>query len=378
MAQDYAVPRGSVRGENEEANARSWFAQQDRLRTQPVGQPVRLNDNGTTGPQPTAPTQPAVTTPPRPQTSGGGDPLALIEQWQHELPVGQQSLGTIVARLNQAGIPAVLATHMGGTQQSGDAIVLPDGRVLDLIGGWDGPNPTWTLNHTDNYDPSRAIVGANGEFVAFGDYLQSLGLPVPTARPFAHGGAGGAAAGGGGGNAGSIADLVKGDPSYEFRLKEGQKALERSAAARGTLLTGGTAKALERYGQDYASTEYGKMFDRNYQLATLGYNAASRAGQFGADYANNFGTASTSYANGVGLNARTLGNQTGENGRNFGLLQDNALFGQGNVLGNAKIGSANAWRGSIADIANALGEYMARRNQPKPSTPPPSTPPYGG
>ena len=43
------------------------------------------------------------------------------------------------------------------------------------------------------------------------------------------------------------------DPGYAFRLAEGQKALERSAAARGGLISGGALKAAERYGQDYGS-----------------------------------------------------------------------------------------------------------------------------
>jgi len=52
------------------------------------------------------------------------------------------------------------------------------------------------------------------------------------------------------------------DPSYRFRFEQGQKALETSAAARGTLLTGGTAKALEEFGQQFASTEYQNLYNR--------------------------------------------------------------------------------------------------------------------
>ena len=52
------------------------------------------------------------------------------------------------------------------------------------------------------------------------------------------------------------------DPGYAFRLAEGQKALERSAAARGGLLSGGTMKATQRYGQDLASQEYQNAFNR--------------------------------------------------------------------------------------------------------------------
>jgi len=45
-------------------------------------------------------------------------------------------------------------------------------------------------------------------------------------------------------------DKFQADPGYAFRLSEGQKALERSAAARGGLLSGGTGKALQRFGQE--------------------------------------------------------------------------------------------------------------------------------
>ena len=52
------------------------------------------------------------------------------------------------------------------------------------------------------------------------------------------------------------------DPGYQFRMDEGTKALERSAAARGGLSSGSTLKALTRYGQDYASNEYQNAYNR--------------------------------------------------------------------------------------------------------------------
>lgn len=52
------------------------------------------------------------------------------------------------------------------------------------------------------------------------------------------------------------------DPGYQFRLDEGLKGVDRSAAARGGLISGKALKASGRYGQDYASNEYGKAFDR--------------------------------------------------------------------------------------------------------------------
>ena len=55
------------------------------------------------------------------------------------------------------------------------------------------------------------------------------------------------------------------DPGYAFRLSEGMKALERSAAARGGLLSGSTMKGVQRFGQNLASEEYQNAFNR-YQV----------------------------------------------------------------------------------------------------------------
>lgn len=93
------------------------------------------------------------------------------------------------------------------------------------------------------------------------------------------------------------------DPGYQFRLSEGQKALERSAAARGTLQGGGTLKALTRYAQGAASQEYANAFDRFMKqqegrratlsdLAGRGLSASGSAAsllQGGSEYAGNIG-----------------------------------------------------------------------------------------
>ena len=79
----------------------------------------------------------------------------------------------------------------------------------------------------------------------------------------------------------------EGDPGYQFRLEEGQKAIERSAAARGGVLSGRAVKEAERYGQDYASNEYDKFIDRYYKsfeplerLSNSGQSAAGRMGEY--------------------------------------------------------------------------------------------------
>jgi hypothetical protein len=42
----------------------------------------------------------------------------------------------------------------------------------------------------------------------------------------------------------------KADPGYGFRFSEGQKALERNAAARGGFMSGAALKAATRFGQE--------------------------------------------------------------------------------------------------------------------------------
>ena len=97
-------------------------------------------------------------------------------------------------------------------------------------------------------------------------------------------------------------DQFQQDPGYAFRLSEGQKALERSAAARGGLISGSALKAATRFGQDMGSQEYQNAFNR-YQtersaqlnplqsLAGLGQSSTNFVNTAGQNYANNAGNA---------------------------------------------------------------------------------------
>jgi len=114
------------------------------------------------------------------------------------------------------------------------------------------------------------------------------------------------------------------DPGYGFRLSEGQKALERSAAARGGLMSGATGKALTRYGQEMGSQEYMNAFNR-YQterqarlnplqsLAGVGQTTAQQLGAAGQNMASNVGNIYTSNAANVG-NMMTAGAQARASG----------------------------------------------------------------
>lgn len=115
------------------------------------------------------------------------------------------------------------------------------------------------------------------------------------------------------------------DPGYAFRMQEGMKALERSAAARSKLLSGGMLKDAQRYGQDLASQEYMNAFNR-YQaernarlnplqsLAGIGQTATNQLGQAGQTMAGNVGQAM-----GAAAQARASGYVGGANALSQGL-----------------------------------------------------------
>ena len=110
---------------------------------------------------------------------------------------------------------------------------------------------------------------------------------------------------------GVVSDYM--DPSYQFRLGEGMKALERQAAARGGLISGGALKAAQRYGQDYASQEFGNAYNRLAAMAGIGQTATgamgNAAGAFGANAGQNYMGAANARASGYvgGANAITGG-----------------------------------------------------------------------
>ena len=117
------------------------------------------------------------------------------------------------------------------------------------------------------------------------------------------------------------------DPGYAFRMSEGMKGLERSAAARGGLLSGATLKGIQRFGQDLGSQEYQNAFNR-YQaerqarlnplqsLAGVGQTTSQQLGQAGTQMAGNVGNLMTS-----GAAARASGYVGGANALTQGLGQ---------------------------------------------------------
>lgn len=78
-------------------------------------------------------------------------------------------------------------------------------------------------------------------------------------------------------------EALENDPGYQFRLQQGQQALERSLAARGLGQSGAALKAAQEYGQGLADQTYNDFFNRQSQIAAQGLGAA---GGLGSLYTN--------------------------------------------------------------------------------------------
>jgi hypothetical protein len=127
------------------------------------------------------------------------------------------------------------------------------------------------------------------------------------------------------GGPGAGMNMLNMDPGYNFRLGEGMKALDRSAAARGGLISGGALKAATRYGQDYGSQEFGNAYERMAGLARLGPSSAGIMNNLGQNYSSGAG---------------------------------NIMSGQGETSANALLASQRARSSSYGQLGSALSKYM--------------------
>ena len=114
------------------------------------------------------------------------------------------------------------------------------------------------------------------------------------------------------------------DPGYAFRQAEGMKALERSAAARGNLLSGSTLKGVQRFGQDLASQEYQNAFNR-YQVNRSNKLNPLQSLMGSGQSATNVMTSAAGQA----------GQNQASNLYNAGQARASGYIGQGNALNTA-------------------------------------------
>jgi len=122
------------------------------------------------------------------------------------------------------------------------------------------------------------------------------------------------------------------DPSYNFRLQQGNLATTNLANQAGGLIGGNALQGLVNYGQGAASTEFGNVFNRFQGERTNIYNTLA-------------GIA------GIGQKAQ---GQVSDLAQNTAGNIGQATIGIGNALAGGQVGAANAYSGATQGVSNAF------------------------
>lgn len=224
------------------------------------------------------------------------------------IPAGASILGSVLGSNEQANAAQSAAdTSAGATKYAADI----QKQIYDQTRADQTP---WREAGANSLAQLVSGTGANGEYL----------------RPF------------------SMADYTA-DPGYKFRLAEGQKALDRSAAARGGLQSGAALKAAARYGQDYGSNEYQNAYNRYQSNQSNKFNRLASLAGVGQTANNALQQAGQNYATGVGgltmANADTAGNAA----LAAGNARASMYGGIGNTLGRINWGGGGSSGGSVSN-----------------------------
>lgn len=215
-----------------------------------------------------------------------------------------------------AGGQMVFARGKNGATRT---VIIPEGSEIaantfyDMSGNLIGPGQTAHSSTTNTTTPSAPAVDPATQDPQYGSLLKDF-----TTQDF----------------------LAGQDPAYQFRMDEGQKAIERSAAARGGALSGRAVKEAERYGQDAASQEYGAAFNRYNTNRQTKYNFLS--GQAG-----------------TGQEAVNTGVASGNNAANN---ISNLYTQQGNVNAAGTVASGNAFSQDLTGLGTAAFKNTSKIN----------------
>ncbi len=122
------------------------------------------------------------------------------------------------------------------------------------------------------------------------------------------------------------------DPGYQFRLDEGNKAINAAMAARGNAGGGAALKELTRYGQNYASNDYQNAWNRTNQLANYGNQASMALGNFAGGHGANIANNAIGYGNTVAASEIAQGNR---NAQMLSSLMSSGAKAAGAFMGGA-------------------------------------------
>jgi len=142
------------------------------------------------------------------------------------------------------------------------------------------------------------------------------------------------------------------DPSYQFRLDEGMKALRASKNATGTLQTGQGLKDITNYAQGAASQEYQSAYDRFMNNQNTLYNRLSGIAGLGSGALGQVSGQGQAAAGAAGSNITGAAGQAG--GYMTGGAARSGEYGTSAAAARAAgtVGAGNAFTGGVNQGVN--------------------------
>jgi hypothetical protein len=131
-------------------------------------------------------------------------------------------------------------------------------------------------------------------------------------------------------------DDFRADPGYNFRMKEGLKSLDATAAARGGLISGNALRGAQEFGQDLASQEYTNAYNR---------------------YRANRSDVLTPIQSILGQ-GQTTASELGSAGQNYAKNAGSTMMAAGNARASGYTNSADSWNRAIGGASNTINSNM--------------------
>lgn len=157
------------------------------------------------------------------------------------------------------------------------------------------------------------------------------------------------------GNPQEVMSRLESTPGYQFRMSQGQTAVQNLLASKGGLKSGAAMKALSDYAQGTASQEFGNQVGYAQGLAGIGQNAAISMGNYQMTTGSNIANATQQGILGQGM---AMANRDAQMGNIIG-----GGFGQigGALLGAGLGGMGSAPKASSGFTSTGGGQYNAAR-----------------
>ena len=326
-----ALPAGGSLGTGFDENGQPMYGTPSPVnRTDPNNPNVQLLGSGS-GPTMT----------PSGGAAGGTDYKSQFMAIMGGLPATPENLASKEKELQAAGFRVV---------RSGDGtagkVAVPGGAIFDVIqGAHAGGGGSWQwLGGDSGGGGSLGSMGnfQTGTFTGGGQYplasVMGTGLAQPWTTPF---------------NA-PDPNSVTNDKALQWQMGRGIDAIQRSAAAKGTLLTGGLEKKLDEWGQGLASTYYGDVYNRALNEYRMAHDIYT--GNQDSLYSRLAGVA------GLGQNAAAnMGNAAGA----YGQGASNTMLGIGNAQAGGTAAGGAAWGNAVGNLGNIAASSYQQTHQPQ-------------